>query len=511
MEKFPEGLKIYLAIILIFLAIFAFGAFVFGIRRFHETQKFDEDYPFEQPTQGFFNNSFNNVTSWGAITSGLFLLFLAVGGNFIAETFGCHLQTILTHNPWVKFLFLFMITYFATAFQSQSTEPISANILKAIMVFILFVLVSKTRKWAMFGAIFILIGIFMLHQQKNIEISQLEARKNQDDFEIKKNKLQKRFKIYNTIQIVLFVVLFCVVVMGVLMYVKKQVLERGAVEGKISFPWLYGLDSEENEKEKAPIDREWLWAPKRDEQDKQIKFTVEPGGIQKRLKKNIIDRSLPPWTLVKDSTSDTTFEWLKFWGLTGEPQECAGTSKYAIKCKNNYCQHTRGPQFPSTTECHKRSLVNRPCGDDATCVPKKVGKDKLDKKFAFFSKCSDTPLKPSKNELQDHFNVFRHIQIVAKDLKNESKSNEDKKELDGICEETRVLQGEVKVLQDSDISKGIPVSIQRQMADGLQRDKKEMIDRLGNLELLFRGLSKHPKKPKELSDSYKFVDAYIKQ
>ena len=102
---------------------------------------------------------------------------------------------------------------------------------------------------------------------------------------------------------------------------------------------------------------------------------------------------------------------------------------------------------------------------------------------------------------------------MAKDLKNESKSNEDKKELDGICEETRVLQGEVKVLQDSDTSKGIPVSIQRQMADGFQRGKKEIIDRFGNLppELLFRGLSKHPKKPKELSDSYKFVDAYIKQ
>mgnify|MGYP003332446493 CR=1 FL=1 len=44
------------------------------------------------------------------LTTGLFLLFLAVGGNYMGETLGCQTQKILTENMYVKQLFIILQT-----------------------------------------------------------------------------------------------------------------------------------------------------------------------------------------------------------------------------------------------------------------------------------------------------------------------------------------------------------------------------------------------------------------
>ena len=171
MVKFTEG-----------LGITSFIALIIGIIITYQIVKDKRPY---------FNNSFNTISNWGALISGLFLLFLAVGGNFIAETFGCHLQRLLTHSPGVKFLFLFMITYFATSFQAANTEPISAKFLKAIVVFFMFVLVSKTTIRYLGFTVLILMLIFLFQQQKDIEKAQSQT------------DLEKRLKIFNEIFIIL--------------------------------------------------------------------------------------------------------------------------------------------------------------------------------------------------------------------------------------------------------------------------------------------------------------------
>ena len=47
-----------------------------------------------------------------SISSGIFLLLLAVSGNFVAETLGCKLQNILTNNMVVKNLVILFMIYF---------------------------------------------------------------------------------------------------------------------------------------------------------------------------------------------------------------------------------------------------------------------------------------------------------------------------------------------------------------------------------------------------------------
>ena len=56
------------------------------------------------------------------LTTGLFLLFLALGGNFLAETLGCKTQKILSENMVVKQLFIIMMIYFTINFTSNDNE-----------------------------------------------------------------------------------------------------------------------------------------------------------------------------------------------------------------------------------------------------------------------------------------------------------------------------------------------------------------------------------------------------
>lgn len=50
---------------------------------------------------------------------GLFLLILAVAGNFVAETLGCKTQKLLSENMLAKHFVIILILYFAIDFTSE--------------------------------------------------------------------------------------------------------------------------------------------------------------------------------------------------------------------------------------------------------------------------------------------------------------------------------------------------------------------------------------------------------
>ena len=56
------------------------------------------------------------------VIKGIFLLVLAVAGNFVAETLGCKTQKLLSENMYAKHLVILLILYFAIGFTS-SDEP----------------------------------------------------------------------------------------------------------------------------------------------------------------------------------------------------------------------------------------------------------------------------------------------------------------------------------------------------------------------------------------------------
>lgn len=63
--------------------------------------------------------SHDNLGKLYTFVSGVFLLLLAISGNFIAETLGCQTQKILQSNMLVKHIMTILICYFAINFASN--------------------------------------------------------------------------------------------------------------------------------------------------------------------------------------------------------------------------------------------------------------------------------------------------------------------------------------------------------------------------------------------------------
>lgn len=74
---------------------------------------------------------------------GIFLLILAVSGNFVAETMGCKTQKLLTESMLAKHAIIYLIIYFALGFTSTNT-PHPIDLAKnALSIWIIFLLFTK--------------------------------------------------------------------------------------------------------------------------------------------------------------------------------------------------------------------------------------------------------------------------------------------------------------------------------------------------------------------------------
>jgi hypothetical protein len=75
---------------------------------------------------------------------GIFLLLLAVSGNFIAETLGCKTQKLLSTNMYAKNIIIILITYFSLGL-SNNKEIVSplVNFKNAILIWGAFLIFNK--------------------------------------------------------------------------------------------------------------------------------------------------------------------------------------------------------------------------------------------------------------------------------------------------------------------------------------------------------------------------------
>ena len=78
------------------------------------------------------------------ITRGIFLLVLAICGNFVAETLGCKTQKLLSENMYAKHFISIFILYFSVGFVN-SDNPLHPNdVMKyALIIYTLFILFTK--------------------------------------------------------------------------------------------------------------------------------------------------------------------------------------------------------------------------------------------------------------------------------------------------------------------------------------------------------------------------------
>lgn len=96
---------------------------------------------------------------------GIFLLIIAVSGNFVAETLSCQFQRLLSENMIVKNMVVIMIIYFSLGFASsqEMTHPLII-MGQSISIWIFFLLFNKMD---IAFTIIVLVGLFGILVMKN--------------------------------------------------------------------------------------------------------------------------------------------------------------------------------------------------------------------------------------------------------------------------------------------------------------------------------------------------------
>jgi hypothetical protein len=143
----------------------------------------------------------------------IFIFFLIVSANFLAETFPCRLQYVLRNNMFVKHLFgLFTMIFFVVLSSGIKNKNI-LNILKnAVILYIIFMLITKCQT-NLFFIILVLLGttyIINIIKEKEIENNKKEL--NEDN-------------IYDTITYILYIIIFVFIILGVLLYMGEKKIE----------------------------------------------------------------------------------------------------------------------------------------------------------------------------------------------------------------------------------------------------------------------------------------------
>ena len=98
--------------------------------------------------------------------SGLFLILITIGGNFLAETFNCQTRELLKYNKYAKHFFLLFLIFFMITFTDTTSElsPFS-KIKSSIIVWLSFLVCTKLHVFysvSIFIILFILLGVIII-------------------------------------------------------------------------------------------------------------------------------------------------------------------------------------------------------------------------------------------------------------------------------------------------------------------------------------------------------------
>ena len=168
------------------------------------------------------NNYEEILTQSLGIIDGLFLLLLAVSGNFIAETFGCQTQELLSESIMAKQIMTFFIIFFTISYSNSDTENPTTKLIKSSIVYIFFLLFTKMNIFPTVVVLFLLMGLYISNNYKKFFISTFN-KKNKSN----KNLVSHQDKIKNItkIQKILIIGVAIVISMGFFNYYKEKQIE----------------------------------------------------------------------------------------------------------------------------------------------------------------------------------------------------------------------------------------------------------------------------------------------
>jgi len=158
------------------------------------------------------------------VVTGIFLLVFAVSGNFIAETLGCKSQKLLSENMYAKNIIIILIVYFALGVTDEENTRPEENMIMALQIWMFFLIFNKMNLY--FTGLSLLLITTVLIGKNYIDYYKKNNKNNEHD-----EKIEFIGKVSRNI----FTVNIGVIIIGFLMYFRKQFNDHSADFSFISF------------------------------------------------------------------------------------------------------------------------------------------------------------------------------------------------------------------------------------------------------------------------------------
>ena len=163
------------------------------------------------------------------IIDGLFLLLLAISGNFIAETLGCQTQKLLTESIMAKQLMTFFIIFFTISYSNKDIDSPQSKLTKASLVYGFFLLFTKMNLTPTIIVLVLLVGLYIAGIYKNYYnalYNKKHSKKHSKKYS--KNDIrphQENIKQITKIQRITMIGIIAVIISGFFLYYKEKRIE----------------------------------------------------------------------------------------------------------------------------------------------------------------------------------------------------------------------------------------------------------------------------------------------
>ena len=168
------------------------------------------------------DNMNNFVSNNSAMVKSIFLLVLAVSGNFVGETLSCKTQYHMSNIMAVKHLVILMLIYFTLNFTSSETPHPLEVAKKTALIWVVFVMFTKMTVKHTLAGFLVLIAFFVLTNL--VDYEEVHADKKQNGKVVKKGNI---INLYKKGQQGLFFVFLVVLVSGFTSYMMEKRAEYG--------------------------------------------------------------------------------------------------------------------------------------------------------------------------------------------------------------------------------------------------------------------------------------------
>jgi hypothetical protein len=143
----------------------------------------------------------------------IFIFFLIVSANFLAQLFPCRIQYVLVNNMFVKHLFgLFTMIFFVVLTSGIKNKNILNILINGLVLYIIFMLITKCNIYVFF----IIIGLLATTYIINI-IKEEEIENNKKELDVN--------NIYDTITYIIYIIICVFIILGILLYMGEKKIE----------------------------------------------------------------------------------------------------------------------------------------------------------------------------------------------------------------------------------------------------------------------------------------------